>query len=379
MSFSKKIFIISSSLLAVILLLWGIYYLSFNKPGDNAPAQKETSSQVAPSDQTAGEKIHLLTQEPVLGSSFVQENHSIKYYSRENGKIYQIDSSGAGKKTLSDKELPGLVSVLWSPNKTKVISKFSRENGQFQYFYYDFIAGKGTPLKNNLDFVIWQNNNKIFYKYYDPESQERSLNIANPDGTDWKKITDIAFKDIFIAPIPQSGLVSFWTKPDAYLETALQSVSIAGQNSKSLFTGKFGADYLWNNDGTKILLSHSDGRGGSKTTLAVINSRGGEYRRLEIPTFASKAAWSKDNKTVYYALPGSMPEGVILPNDYSAGKFKTTDTFWKVDTETGKKERVVELDKIKGQFDATEMFLNYDESMLFFINKTDGKLYRLDL
>jgi len=378
MSLSKKIFIISSSLLALLLLLWGIYYLSFNKSG-NITAQKETGIQPALQDKTTGEKIRLLTQEPVLGPTFVQENHSVRYYSRENGKTYQIVSDGTDKKTLSDKELPGLISVLWSPNKTKVISKFSRENGQPQYFYYDFSADKGTPLKNNLDFVIWQNNNKIFYKYYDSASHERSLNIANPDGTDWKKITDIAFKDISIAPVPQSGLVSFWTKPDAYSETSLQSVSVAGQNSKTLFAGKFGADYLWNNDGTKVLLSHSDVQSGMKIRLAVINGQGGEYKNLEIPTFATKAVWSKDNKTIYYALPGSMPDGVILPNDYYAGKFKTIDTFWKVDVETGKKERVVELDKINGQFDATELFLNYDESMLFFINKTDGKLYRLDL
>lgn len=205
------------------------------------------------------------------------------------------------------------------------------------------------------------------------------MNIANPDGTGWEKITELNYKDIIIAPVPQSGLVSFWTNPDANSETVLQSVSIVGQSSKILFTGKFGVDYLWNNNGTKALLSHSDAKGGTKIRLAVINDQGGEYKNLEMPTFVTKCVWTRDNKTVYCALPGSIPESAILPNDYYVGKFNTTDTFWKVNTQTGEKERIVALDKIQGSFDASTLFLNYDESILFFVNKSDGKLYRADL
>jgi len=384
MSLAKKIFFVSSSLLAVILLLWGVYYLSFRKPADRvAESQKkeEAGAKESPALQKTGtvDKIKVISQEPVLGPIFVSEDHIIKYYSKENGKAYQIDPDGNGKKIISEKELPGLTGVSWSPDKMKVISKFSKDGGGNQFFYFDYILRKGIPLISNLDFVVWGSDRKIFYKYFNPLNQERSLNMSNPDGTNWEKIIDLSLKDILIAPIPQSSLVSFWTKPDANFETILQSVSLVGQSSKTLFTGKFGADYLWNNNGTKALLSHSDARGGTKIRLAVINDQGGEYRNLEIPTFVTKCVWSRDNKTVYYALPASIPENAIMPNDYYNASFSTDDTFWKVDTQTGEKERIVSLDKITEKLDADTLFLNGDESFLFFVNKKDDKLYRIEL
>ena len=384
MSLAKKIFFISSSLLAVILLLWGVYYLSFRKPADRitkSQKKEEAGAKENPALQKTGtaDKIKVISQEPVLGPIFVSEDHIIKYYSKENGKAYQIDPDGNGKKIISEKELPGLTGVSWSPDKMKVISKFSKDGGGNQFFYFDYILRKGIPLISNLDFVVWGSDRKIFYKYFNPLNQERSLNMSNPDGTNWEKIIDLSLKDILIAPIPQSSLVSFWTKPDANFETILQSVSLVGQSSKTLFTGKFGADYLWNNNGAKALLSHSNARGGTKIRLAVINDQGGEYRNLEIPTFVTKCVWSRDNKTVYYALPASIPENAIMPNDYYNASFSTDDTFWKVDTQTGEKERIVSLDKITEKLDATTLFLNGDESFLFFVNKKDDKLYRIEL
>jgi hypothetical protein len=384
MSPSKKTFFISSLLLALTLLLWGVYYLSFKKPADKtAEIQKksgdEIKSEVPPLQETNAPKIFSISQEQVLSPTFLNDTHVIRYYAKKDGKAYQIDPDGNGKKVLSNKELPGFIGAFWSPDKTKVLTKFSKGNGQFQFFYYNYDISKGVPLKSNIDFAAWQNNSKIFYKYFDPASQKRSLNLSNPDGTNWEKIADTDLRNIILSAVPQSGLVSFWPIPDAYLETSLQTASVVGQASRVLFTGKFGADYLWNNDGTKVLLSHSDAQGGTKIRLAVINGQGGEYKNLDIPTLVSKSVWSKDNKTVFYALPGSIPENAILPNDYTAGKFNTADTFWKVNTETGEKERIVPLDKIADKLDATNLFFNYDESMLFFVNRINGKLYRIDL
>jgi hypothetical protein len=148
---------------------------------------------------------------------------------------------------------------------------------------------------------------------------------------------------------------------------------------KAIFRGKFGADYLWNKDGSLVLVSNVDTRAGSKMQLAVMNYNGGEYRNLDAPTFVSKCVWSRDGKTVYYSLPGNIPSGAILPNEYDEGKFQTADTFWKIDITDGKKTRIVEAVDIKGSYDATDLFLNSDESFLFFTNKTDGKIYRIML
>ena len=78
-------------------------------------------------------------------------------------------------------------------------------------------------------------------------------------------------------------------------------------------------------------------------------------------------------------MPGNIPESAILPNDWQAGKIQTADTFWKLEIATGKKDRLVETDKINGSFDILNPFLSQDEKTLFFVNKADGKLYKLGI
>jgi putative ABC transport system ATP-binding protein len=43
------------------------------------------------------------------------------------------------------------------------------------------------------------------------------------------------------------------------------------------------------------------------------------------------------------------------------------------------KDGMIETDKINGSFDVLNPFLSQDEKTLFFTNKADGKLYKLEL
>jgi hypothetical protein len=375
----KKIFFVCLLVFFISLLLWGVYNLSFKKTpapvADNepAPANVPVPAKNAPA-------ISTVSDEAVIAPVLSPDGNYIKYYSKQTGKVYQIDLNGQNKSTVSDHGLSGLQDVLWSPDQTKAIHKFIGPDGQAQFSFYDYGTQKSTPLKSNVDQISWAtNSNKIFYKYYDASTKGRTLNISDPDGSNWNKLADINYRDISIDQIPQSGLVSFWNKPDAFTGTIFQSMPIISGDTKTILQGKFGADYLWSPDGNNVLVSNTDVRGGSKMQLAVMNSNGGEFKNLDLPTMVSKCAWSKDNKTVYCAFPTGIPDSAIMPNDYLANKFNTTDTFWKIDTVTGKKDRPLEANQITGQYDAAQLFFNTDESQLFFVNKGDGKIMRIDL
>jgi hypothetical protein len=375
MSLLKKIFIISSSLLLVILFFGGIYLFAFKK--DSLPIQSTQSSAVNVSKSNS--LIAAISDGPVLAPTLTGDGSNVKYYSKNDGKTYQTDLDGNNKKTLSEKTLPGLESVLWSPDKNKVITKTKFLSGYSQFGFYDYSTSTGSLLSGNIDAVTWQSDSRIIYKYFDSTTKSGSLNISDPNGKNWTKLTPINTKYISMTPIPKSGLLSVWNSPDANTETILGTVSILGGETKTLFSGNFGTDYLWSNDGNYVLFSSSDKKGGTKTSLYLLNNQGKDYRALNIPTFASKCIWSKDNKTIYYALPGSIPDNSILPNDYINGKISTTDTFWRVDITTGEKTRLVDLDKIKGQLDVTSLFLNSNESFLFFVNRIDNRLYKMSL
>ncbi len=386
MSTLKKVFIISSVILSVILVFGGIYYFAFQektpeitKETEKKDTVKTDESKQDTAESQTGEKIKALTDEAVIAPVLSGDGERIKYYDRSTGNVFEILLSGAGKRTISDVNLTGLVKVVWSPDKDNVISVFEK-NGVVERYLYDYNTKSGVKLKEGMEYVVWTNlGDKILYKYYDAKTKKRSLSIADPDGSNWKNLTDIPSRDILIAPVPQTSLISFWNSPDGFEETNLQTIGIAGGEAKKVFSGKFGADYLWSPGGQKALIGSSETKGSSKITLAAINANGGEYQNLNIPTLASKCVWSKDNKTLYYALPGSIPDGSVMPNDYQNKKFYTRDSFWRVDVTTGKKERIVELNEITRNLDATDLFLSPPEDKLFFVNRTDGKLYKIEL
>lgn len=383
MPLSKKIFLTSSIALIIILIFWGIYFLVFREASPEATSSKSISpsSNEQSIDPSAKENIPIeqFTDEAVLSPTLSADGQSIKYYSKNTGKAYAINILDRSKHALSNKELLGLTTLLWSPDTSKVISGSLMANNRSQLFLYDYIRNSATPLNTAMNNVVWQNNNKILYKYFDAKTKKGSLNIADPNGLNWQKILDIPEQEIVIAPVPRAGLVSFWNKPDAFTETKMQTVPVLGGESKVIAREKFGADYLWSLDGNNLLQSATDKSGRSKTQLGLMNSAGGEHRLLGIPSFVSKCAWSKDNKTIYYALPSSIPDNSILPNDYLNNKFHTNDTFWKINITTGEKTRLIDLKNITTAYDAVNLFLNSTESILFFTNKIDGKLYAITL
>lgn len=380
MFFSKKIFIISSSVLAIVLLFWGIYNFSFKKPAEETPVPAASTSAT---EKTASikkeEVIQQITDEAVLAPILSNDDASIKYYSKSTGKVYRVNLLDLSKKIISDNNLIGLLDVFWSPDQTKVISKFSGGSGYPKYSFYDYSTQSGSKLSENIGTAVWQNNNKIFYTYFDRKTKEKSINISDPNGELYKKIINFTPDSIVIAPIPKSSFISFWNKPDSFTESTMQSTSVLGGEIKTLSAKIFGADYLWNNDGTMFLRSNVDQKGGHTMELGASNSLGGEYKNLGIPTFVSKCAWSKNNDYIFYALPGAISEKSVLPNDYNNNLFTTNDTFWKVNIKTGEKERLVSLENLTNAYDASDLFLDSDESHLFFINKIDGKLYKITL
>lgn len=372
----KKIFIISSVLLIVVLFFLGIYNFVFKKDTSEKIVQQPIVEEKIL--QKKPEKITVVSDQAIISPFFDKKNETITYYSAQDGTVWQIKTDGTEKKQIEKTKLAGLKNVFWSPDGKKVLTMFEKE-GQTSFYEYDYETKKGTQLKNGIDNVAWDNMSaKIFYKYYDVKTKSRSLNTANPNGSDWQKLADVNFRDVRIESIPSTSVVSFWNLPNATQESQLQIIGALSGQPQTIFKGRYGGDYLWSPDGTQALVSSLKSSSDKMTTLGLLTINS-EYHDLNIPTIVSKCTWSLDGKKIYYALPGNIPDNAIMPNDYLEGKFTTQDTFWKMDTKTGQKERLIDATDILGQYDSTNLFLSATNDKLYFINKSDGKLYKLAL
>ncbi len=378
----KKVFYFSVSLLLLMLIFLGAYNFAFknnvNNPTVPAKIVVETRENPLTNDPPASSSIVSPINESILGAG-VAPDGAIVYYSLDDRSLKKATVEGKDKSILLS-NLPGTpVQIVWSPKKDKALLFLKQESGGALWHFADLTTKTLVPLKPEMSRMVWNNlGDKIFYQYTDPKNGSRTLNGANPDGTDWKSITTLK-NDSFISAIPRSTAISFWNKPNALEKTSFESVSLTGENRKMLLTEKYGADYLWSPNGGQVLVSNSAEKGGSTILLSQMNSSGGELQSLSIPTLVSKAVWSKDSNILYYALPGSIPENSMLPNDYFEKPLATKDTFWKVDIATGKQTRLVDLKDITANLDSTDFFLSQNEDSLFFTERMTRRLYRIDL
>lgn len=385
----KIFFIISTTVLVLVLLFLGIYNFSF-KTNSAITAEDEGEEKNIITDGAMldiggsgdEEKIFTVSDKNVTSPVLSQDKEKILYHSLLDGSLFSYSLEDGAEKLALKKDITGLADVIWSPNSKREVLRI-KDNGKVSFRFFDYENGQEVTLKEGVDNVYWINlGNKIVYKHFNSETAERTINIADPDGSNWKKIGDTNYRGISMALVPGTGLVSLWNYPDAFEETSLKTISTISEETKDVFAGAFGADYLWSPDGKKILMSSVETKGGAKVSLSVLSQNGGDAQNLKIPTLVSKCVWGRDNKTIYYAIPGVVGEDAVMPNDYQEGKFKTKDTFWKADLTTGKKERIVELEKLEkngGNFDATSLLLSPEEDVLFFINRIDLKLYGIRL
>lgn len=390
---SKKIFAISTLFLVLVVGAIFVYNFAFKKPAaltSNKTTVKTAQEGVTPAKTTAktdtsnaqvnNSSVSAISDEPVFGATLSADGNSLYYFLKSNGQLNQTDLNGKLEKVLSTEQFTNLKKIIWNKPKNKAIIKTEPVPGKSKFLYFDISGKKVSVLKENLDSVAWSNlGDKIIYKYYDPKTKRRTVSTADPDGKNWSDLTEFNYQGVEISPVPGSSDISFWPSPNAFVFTSVNSIAFGGRAKKEILKDKFGVDFLWSPDGARSAVSFTDQKGGHKTELALMNSQGGEFQSLGFATFATKCAWSDDSKYLFCALPGNIPDTAVLPDDWQAGKISTSDTFWKVEAATGKKDRLVDPEKIGGAYDALFPFLSKDEKGLFFVNKADGKLYKLVL
>jgi hypothetical protein len=373
----KKFFIFSITSLIIVLIFFASYNLAFkenNSPVRDALSNISENGESKKKEATiALEKIHRLTQNPVMSPTIDESEGKLLYYDKKDSIFKMISFDKSLEKSLPDKDLPTSINqAYWSPDSQKVLLESNSE-----IFHYDRQERVVTKLKNNIDFAVWSNlNNKIIYKYFDPTGNKRSIDMATISGGEWQMISELDYRKVSIAPVPQTSLISFWNYPGALTESSLVIVNPGSQEKTTLFSGRKGADYLWSPDGNKLLSSFV-----SENSLMLVTSdrEKEEVTDLKLPTMASKCVWAKNNKDIFCALPSDIPADSSMPDDYLNKNVLTKDSFWKVNTKNGKKKRIVDMEDITENIDASSLLLSPKEDVLFFINRHNGSLYRITL
>lgn len=381
----KKFFIITSVLFGIFLLFFLIYNFLFK----NNPLSGSVPGAVVVSKEKSEEPKKEAMNGKKIAPFTSGEGVAPYFDAQESALFYLVPDEQALKETYLVTNAPRTVTtfsftpknIIWSPDGSRALVK--KSDTEWALFTRSGETKNDTPvqmLKPGIESPAWTSlGERIVYKYFDASTGLRTLNIANPDGAEWQEIgqTDIQFLEM--KAIPKSSMIAFWNWGNAFEKTSLKTIPAIGGEVREIFSSNYGADYSLSPNGLNFLLSGVVEKGGSPLSLSTINAQGGGYQNLSIPTLVGKTVWSKNSRMIYYALPGALPAGSILPNDYYRKPIRTTDTFWKVDMDTNQKSRIVDPGDIDRSYDAENLVLDTDETTLFFRNRHDGKIYRIIL
>jgi WD40 repeat protein len=368
----KKFLIIIIIALVLILAVFAVYNYFFKE--EALPGEMTEENGIL---ETGGvietEKIKAISQEPAINPTI--DGRKVKYHSANNGNIFQSDFDGSNLIRLSSNILTDIVKIIWSPNKNKVIGVFE-SNQTIKKYLYNFSDQRAILLNSNIRDVAWApDREKIAYQYYDPQTEENSLNIAEPDGSQWQTIIKTRMKNL-IVEWPDASKLAVRTRPSGLTQSVAYSVNLADKKMEKIFNETYGLTLLWSPLGDKVLFSETNSQG-KKLKLKIADNKGKIIGETKLATLPEKCVWSQDNRVFFCAVPRIIAEKAVLPDDYYKGLLNLSDDFYKINLETG--QVYLLTNESLNSYDAINLLLSPQEDYLLFVNKKDNLLYSLAL
>ncbi len=368
---TKKLIIILSLLAALIAIVYLVYIFFFRPASPSEPNSQEV---------TASEKkqvIFPLSQEPVLSPTINSSGNKVRYYSKNNGNIYEVNFDGTGLTRISASNLAGLLNIIWSPDKEKVIGLFQKGD-QIQKYLHNYQAGQSILMNSNINQIAWSpDGKKIALQTFNSETQTNTISISNADGSDLKDVFSTRLKD-FILEWPTIDKISLRTKTSGLSDGLVLMVNPDNGSFSKVLGNIFGLNIMWSPLGNSLLYS-STTTDGKNPSLFLADQTGQTKKSIGFATLIEKCVFSQDNRTLFCAIPQTLSENAVWPDDYYKGMTTTADNFLKIDLEASQSSSIFSPNANDKTYDATGLFLSPKEDYLFFTNKKDGLVYSIKL
>ncbi|MDP3764724.1 MAG: hypothetical protein Q8Q95_03845 [bacterium] len=373
----KKLLIILSVILGLTLISLGIYYFFFKKTVE-APAtvtdEELLGGEVTPS---AKERLIPITEEAVLGAglNIIDQEAGVSkiVYAAWDGSINQIDLNGAGKNKIGLVAVDRIGEVNVSESGELLSFKYSLASGANRFIIYNVTDKTLKTLSQETEDVSLSNSNKEAVIVYSDRNGKK-IAISYDDFSKNRDIIPTKIPDIKIDWF-NSDNIALTTRPSGVAQGIFYVLNIKTKKNTRVLGGEYGLTTNFSPSGKKVLVSrtNSDGR---NLKLSSINLDKKTERNISLFTLPEKCSWGQDERILFCSVfKVNDPDIFVMPDDYYKRRVRSNgEEIVRINTETGQIQKVID-----GSFDASNLFLVPDESYLFFINKIDGRLYRLTL
>ncbi len=369
----KKLFIVSAVVLTVIvvsLIIYNFFIKPRSAPANNQPAASKT--------EIVTGSVFNLSQEPVISPVIDSGSDRIKYYRASDGRVFSVSFEGKDKKTISDNVLTGFIKALWNKDTSKVIGLFSdpATKTKVKKYFYDYKAKQSTLLNENTAWVSWDpEGKKIVYEFLGKDS-DNNISVADPDGTKWKNIFPTRLPD-WQASWVTKNKISLASPPSGTVQGLVYTLNPDTTDFSKVLSDYFGLKPLWSPSGDKVLFSATQAQG-KNLTLFISDDKGANKKELALATLVDKCVWSVNNNSAFCAVPKTINQGAVWPDDYYKGTVSTKDDFYEINFATGQQIKLFESTDTQF-YDASSLLVSDDNKYLFFVNQYDSQLYGIKL
>lgn len=404
---NRRILIIIASIIVILGLLVGGYFLFFSGPtlsvgvpsnpfgssgdrpatellgADGQPIQG-AGTVVAPrliriSDAPVGKGAVALYIPPVFATATSTEpeipaDTEIRFIERQSGNIYAFRLHDRVLTRISNRTLPGIQEAVWDEDGTKAFVRYltRTSDGTEHVDTYALPAdgGEGYFLEQDLEQVSVRGTSTVFSLL--PSSSGSVGSFSNLDGTNVRTLFTSSLSRLRASFSGDSIIAT--TKASSGLDG--YAFLVGGDGSFTRVLGPLrGLATLANPEGTSVLYSYVDR---NRTYLQVLSLATRSSTALPLVTLAEKCVWEPGGRALYCGVPTALAGNV--PDDWYQGAKTFSDRIWRIDLDTRLATLVVDPGQVAGvAIDAVALTIDSQKDALVFTNKKDGTLWVYDL
>lgn len=313
---------------------------------------------------------------------------AIRYVDKATGFIFQTFADKIDVRQFSSTIIPKVAEAYFANNGETIVMQYSKENNYNKDSVITFIGAlpkeylgadssetnkiTGSFLPENIiDLSVSKDTSNIFYMF---KTGEITTGISMKASTTTKKsqIFDSPFSE-WTSEFADNKTILLTTKPSSGVDGVSYMLDSENKSFTKILNNIKGLVTLPNANNKKILYSNGD------LVLNIYNTQSGGITNVSLRTIAEKCVWNKGGETIYCAVPKISGRGEY-PDIWYQGEFSFDDAIWKIDAETGNTTMLTDLSILAGQeIDAVKLDIDENQNYLFFINKKDSQLWKLNL
>jgi hypothetical protein len=373
----------------------------FGEPEEGGERPRQDTGQPATGDEdNEGQRqsrlqLQQLTDTAVAGATAVHGatgTPAIRYLERQTGHVYELNPNTAERTRTSNTTVPGMHDTTWRRDADALVARYASDEGEVRSFAARILDPSATStnsdigsferveyLEQGISAIAPSPTKRRAFYFHSTEDGARGV-IADFTAGSKQQLLETSFSS-WRVQWPAENHIALTASASLYANGSLYFVDTDTGAMEFVMGDKPG---LMTNVSPNLehVLYATTSRSG--VHAAIYDTASGTTTPLSFAPIPEKCEWSERDPTkIFCAVPQSYPQNTEYPDAWYKGQLHFTDMIWRIDIDAESSDRVQLIadlpDRTQQAIDAVNPFFGPREQYLYFTNKRDQTLWRMQV